>query len=76
MVSACAVELLFRRWKAREKDEQGLLARFNDPQLRISDLEDGLYHAAYHAHSSRGQALAQVCNIYDFQSNLRGLYLA
>ena len=46
-----AVELLFRRWKSQAKGEKSLMAVMDSPQLRMKDLEDGLYHAAFYAHS-------------------------
>ncbi|GBC61056.1 hypothetical protein DENIS_2016 [Desulfonema ishimotonii] len=51
-----AVELLFRRWKGQVKGEKSLMAALDMPQLRMSDLEAGLYHVAFYAHSGHSHS--------------------
>ncbi|MBN1261414.1 MAG: SUMF1/EgtB/PvdO family nonheme iron enzyme, partial [Anaerolineae bacterium] len=48
---ADAVDLLLRRWEQRVGGEAGLLAQLAIPELKISDLEAGLYDVAFRAHS-------------------------
>ena len=50
------VDLLFRRWKGHIGGENSLLDALDMPQLRMTDLEAGLYHAAFDAHAGHGDA--------------------
>ncbi len=51
---ADAVDLLLRRWEGRVGEEEGILEQLAIPDLKMSDLEAGLYEVAYHAHTEGG----------------------
>ena len=51
---ADAVDLLLRRWEGRVGEEEGILEQLAIPDLKMSDLEAGLYAVAYRAHSEDG----------------------
>jgi formylglycine-generating enzyme required for sulfatase activity len=48
---ADAVQLLLQRWESRLGAENGILEFLNVPNLKMSDLESGLYEVAFRAHS-------------------------
>ena len=50
------VDLLLRRWEGRVGDEQGILETLALPDLKMSDLEAGLYEVAFRAHQGQGES--------------------
>ncbi len=49
---ADAVQLLLQRWEQRTHTEGGVLDRLNLPDLKMSDLEAGLYEVAFRAQAA------------------------
>ncbi|MGE0087820.1 MAG: NACHT domain-containing NTPase [Desulfococcaceae bacterium] len=49
------VDLLMRRWESRIAGEKGIIEILNIPDLRMTDLEAGLYDVAYNAHAGYGE---------------------
>jgi len=45
-------DLLLRRWQGRSGGEKGIVEILNIPQLKMNDLEAGLYDVAFHAHAA------------------------
>lgn len=53
---ASTIDLLLHRWEARTGEEEGIVERLDISQLKMSDLEAGLYAVAFHVHSEIGEA--------------------
>lgn len=48
------VDLLLSQWKKRTDDERTLMDLLSEAKVKMNDLKTGLYHVAFHVHSTQG----------------------